>query len=695
MAKDITIKNSDGSVIYYPKTVSDLVYDNENGKTVKEEIDTLDEKLYLSSQSATVTGANTDAIYPLKVKQGVTYFLKPSVNIGNVRLMSNGEQVALISSAEVTATNGYTFTASTNGDAIKAWTHTGANTITITPNTLGDIPTIQNDITNINYSINDLDDMRTKLYGETQIIHTNGLGTDTNYFCHIVKGKTYFIKPSRPFGNLRLYSGNTQVQLISAPEVKTDGITFTATENGDKILAWTAKDSITVTILCTSDYGDIQRLDDKIDSKMQLSGAITQSKNIMPPINSLTPYTDTDTLVPTTVNADGFYRFAIPCEPNTTYTVTKGYHIYGYDKDLKYINTFLKSTTGYVSSYTITTGTECMYIVLAIGIYGQAHRDAFNSDEPYVHPEIKQIEKGTTSTNYEPYVKVYHVNKIDDIDAVFTPSSNWFGKNILVIGDSVTENGTWQKKMATMLGANISTHAKGGIKITQMVDGDGAVTNPIAALNTTDVANKDAIIIMAYNEVDYTLGVSGDMYPSNNTLIGRANYAIKRIYEELEKAGNYSCKVIISSPHCFGLHEWRNEDGYTLGVKLLNSVKTCASDNKIPYIDLLNNSGINKNNWKYYQQSASPANAKYIPSVGSSDNTNKPFTNVSSAPSASSYNGYFITVGTVNSFTTYKSNGSSWVVDSTPYPWHADQLHPNILGYEKIGDYMAKQINIL
>lgn len=39
MAKDITIKNPQGTVTYYPKTVSQLVYDNESGKTVKEDID--------------------------------------------------------------------------------------------------------------------------------------------------------------------------------------------------------------------------------------------------------------------------------------------------------------------------------------------------------------------------------------------------------------------------------------------------------------------------------------------------------------------------------------------------------------------------------------------------------------------------------------------------------------------------------
>lgn len=41
MAKDITLKSRDGSTTYYPKTVSDIVYDNASGKTVKEQIDEL------------------------------------------------------------------------------------------------------------------------------------------------------------------------------------------------------------------------------------------------------------------------------------------------------------------------------------------------------------------------------------------------------------------------------------------------------------------------------------------------------------------------------------------------------------------------------------------------------------------------------------------------------------------------------
>lgn len=41
MAIDITIKDPSGTTTYYPKTVSDLVYDNDNGKTVKTELDEL------------------------------------------------------------------------------------------------------------------------------------------------------------------------------------------------------------------------------------------------------------------------------------------------------------------------------------------------------------------------------------------------------------------------------------------------------------------------------------------------------------------------------------------------------------------------------------------------------------------------------------------------------------------------------
>ena len=54
MAKDITLKSPDGNVTYYPKTVSDLVYDNETGKTLSAEFTNLKTKINYDSDNALV-----------------------------------------------------------------------------------------------------------------------------------------------------------------------------------------------------------------------------------------------------------------------------------------------------------------------------------------------------------------------------------------------------------------------------------------------------------------------------------------------------------------------------------------------------------------------------------------------------------------------------------------------------------------
>lgn len=46
MAKDITLYSADGNTVYYPKTVSDLVYNNDSGLTVKNEIINLNYPLF-------------------------------------------------------------------------------------------------------------------------------------------------------------------------------------------------------------------------------------------------------------------------------------------------------------------------------------------------------------------------------------------------------------------------------------------------------------------------------------------------------------------------------------------------------------------------------------------------------------------------------------------------------------------------
>lgn len=54
-------------------------------------------------------------------------------------------------------------------------------------------------------------------------------------------------------------------------------------------------------------------------------------------------------------------------------------------------------------------------------------------------------------------------------------SGSWKGKKALVIGDSITAAGKWQKKLEELLGMNVATHAKGGIGILRMTDGDNGL----------------------------------------------------------------------------------------------------------------------------------------------------------------------------------------------------------------------------
>ena len=98
MAKDITIKNPQGTVIYYPKTVSQLVYDNDSGKTVKEDMDEIkshllkktdiqsrdvtEETMYIAPNgNITSTTANM-YVYFYEVVGGKTYCIKNTNHSG-------------------------------------------------------------------------------------------------------------------------------------------------------------------------------------------------------------------------------------------------------------------------------------------------------------------------------------------------------------------------------------------------------------------------------------------------------------------------------------------------------------------------------------------------------------------------------------------------------------------------------------
>ena len=264
--------------------------------------------------------------------------------------------------------------------------------------------------------------------------------------------------------------------------------------------------------------------------------------------------------------------------------------------------------------------------------------------------------------------------------------SNYDQKNLLAIGDSLTAVLIWQTKCAELLGATASTHALGGIDFIGMVDGYGT----LPALSLADVTGKDIIVLFGgYNERTQPLGVVGDVYPTQNTIAGRLQYAINKIYEKLTSANNLTCRVVIITPHCTGAGGYIYVDGYTQwngsSLKQIAEIMVSVSNyNNVPCYNSWQNSGIGKFNWNIFQSSASPNNSTYT------------------------YKGDFTSIGavnftpatndcvTVNLYTGYLYTGGAWVMQTTPkFPWKNDQLHLNTLGYEYIGKKFAQFINTI
>ncbi|MBR5632633.1 MAG: hypothetical protein IKW68_01520, partial [Clostridia bacterium] len=137
-------------------------------------------------------------------------------------------------------------------------------------------------------------------------------------------------------------------------------------------------------------------------------------------------------------------------------------------------------------------------------------------------------------------------------------SSKWAGKNVLVIGDSIVADGRWQAEMGRITGANVRTHAYGGIGLIDMIEGLGASQNNMkydpytgcngkfGPLELDDVAWADLIILGGpYNERHMEYGERGDMYPENDTLRGKMAYVIDRLYGMMEECGNYGCHIML------------------------------------------------------------------------------------------------------------------------------------------------------
>lgn len=310
-------------------------------------------------------------------------------------------------------------------------------------------------------------------------------------------------------------------------------------------------------------------------------------------------------------------------------------------------------------------------------------------------------------------------------NGIYVESNNksWEGKRLLAIGDSVTamyydsglpETGygfySWADKVGSLLNMKVRKHAEGGIGLIQMVDGHGTdapngvdpdtFNNKVYKLNTDDVKDVDVIIVMGmYNEYGILAKDAGtvtDMYvdsTTGNTFMGRLNYAIKRIYEELAKANNLECKVLICGPHRHGKYPYSDEDAYQKGDLLSNSAKAVADYHSLHYIDLMHRGMINKYNWSVAQKSSVELSDNYISSTGINDGNNHPFASVNDAPSAASNKDKLITI--VGKEYAYKSDGSTWVYGYVTCPWNADQLHPSIKGSDMIGEVIAGEINTI
>lgn len=353
-----------------------------------------------------------------------------------------------------------------------------------------------------------------------------------------------------------------------------------------------------------------------------------------------------------------------------------------------------------------------------------------NGKKAYMFVDFSKIEVGfdknfpldisiATNLDFAPSIKamLYKTQIEQETDEIKTRietqekkiqvSSKWYGKTLLAIGDSVTSAKKWQQRIGDILGMSVRTHAKGGIGIIQMVDGDGSGNAPdnydpnygtsgiIYKLNSKDVADVDVICIMGfYNERAVATSNAGndtDMYPTQSSFIGKLNYAIKRIYEELDNANNTKCKIVVVSAHKYGRNPWLSKDAYEDGNDILQATKAAANYNSLYFVDLMNGGGINKYNWKYFQNSSTDYNPLYIPKDGVNDATNKPFDSKDDFPDASTHKGYFVTLKGEAEESSYESDGTQWVKrgHERGRVWIGDQLHPNNAGYEKIGDVIA------
>ncbi|OOZ97601.1 SGNH/GDSL hydrolase family protein [Bacillus cereus] len=273
----------------------------------------------------------------------------------------------------------------------------------------------------------------------------------------------------------------------------------------------------------------------------------------------------------------------IVVKPNTKYTRTQDNHIAYYDKHKTFISGQQMS-----GSKTITTPANTMYVRVSISKTMQL------SDY--------QFEIGDSETIYTP-----HVYRIPDrsggIPIIYdTNLSNWAGKIVDFLGDSITEQWKWPNLVKESLGfSKVVNHGIGGTRVS------GSASNAFhqdARINA--LSNADLYVVM---------GGTNDW--AQNVPLGTANSLDTETYYGayrtvlIKMITRFPDKRIIVMTSPFG--KLPNRSGWNDTTGLKNNLgftifeygqvaKNVAAEFGIPYVDIRGDSGWNDINLSIYMQ---------------------------------------------------------------------------------------------
>lgn len=270
--------------------------------------------------------------------------------------------------------------------------------------------------------------------------------------------------------------------------------------------------------------------------------------------------------------------------------------------------------------------------------------------------------------------------------------TKYTGKKALVMGDSLTKAGRWQKKLTELLGFEVATQARGGAGFISIVDGDpeGFVhpEAPMHRLGVDDVRDAELIVYFAgYNCREMPYGEDSDLYPDQRTVKGCIQYVINRIYEELAAADNLTCKLLFVTPHCHGLYSYRNTDGYyddpVTGMstkRLGETIAHVCERNNIPVCDLWSESGINRFNWCVFGREPFTENTQYTKyELDEKGNV------IGTEPLKYEKGQTYIQIRDGKPTPELYETGGA-------FPYIGDQLHCSPAGYERIGECIVGSI---